>query len=109
VNPIGATRVLRIPACFLRRGGDKEGLGDGRRKKGEREGVRAGDEGRCHRQIFGRETLSDLTAKSNAIEIKRGLQVLYAGETSCSESHSRGRLRETGEREWGEASLFQGN
>jgi hypothetical protein len=33
----------------------------------------------CHRQIFGRETLSDLTAKSNAIEIKRGIQVLYAG------------------------------
>jgi hypothetical protein len=33
-------------------------------------------EARCHRQIFGRETLSDLTAKSNAIEMKKGLQVL---------------------------------
>jgi hypothetical protein len=32
--------------------------------------------GSCHCQIFGRETLSDLTAKSNAIEMKRGLQVL---------------------------------
>jgi hypothetical protein len=31
----------------------------------------------CHHQIFGRETLSDLTAKSSAIEMKRGLQVLY--------------------------------
>jgi hypothetical protein len=31
----------------------------------------------CHRQIFGRETLSDLTAKSSAIEMRRGLQVLY--------------------------------
>jgi hypothetical protein len=30
----------------------------------------------CHRQIFGRETLSDLTAKSSAIEMKRGLQAL---------------------------------
>jgi hypothetical protein len=31
----------------------------------------------CHRQIFGCETLSDLTAKSSTIEVKRGLQVLY--------------------------------
>jgi hypothetical protein len=31
----------------------------------------------CHRQVFWCETLSDLTAKSNAIEMKRGLQVLY--------------------------------
>jgi hypothetical protein len=31
----------------------------------------------CHRQIFGRETLSDLTAKSSVIEMKRGLRVLY--------------------------------
>jgi hypothetical protein len=30
----------------------------------------------CHRQIFGRETPNDLTAKSSAIEMKRGLQVL---------------------------------
>jgi hypothetical protein len=30
----------------------------------------------CHRQIFRRETLSDLTAKSSAIEMKRGLRVL---------------------------------
>jgi hypothetical protein len=36
----------------------------------------------CHRQIFGRETLSDLTTKSNAIEMKRGLQVL-CGAYSC--------------------------
>jgi hypothetical protein len=34
---------------------------------------------KCHRQIFGCETLSNLTAKSNAIEMKRGLQVLYEG------------------------------
>jgi hypothetical protein len=31
----------------------------------------------CHHQIFGHEALSDLTAKSNAIEVKRGFQVLY--------------------------------
>jgi hypothetical protein len=31
----------------------------------------------CHRQIFGRETPNNLTAKSSAIERKRGLQVLY--------------------------------
>ena len=36
-----------------------------------------GEDSNCHRQIFGRETLSDLTAKSSAIEKKRGLQVLY--------------------------------
>jgi Ca2+/H+ antiporter len=30
----------------------------------------------CHRQIFWRETASDLTAKSSAIEMKRGFQVL---------------------------------
>jgi hypothetical protein len=35
------------------------------------------DDTTCHRQIFGRETLSDLTAKSNAIEMKRGLQALF--------------------------------
>jgi hypothetical protein len=38
----------------------------------------------CHRQIFGRETLSDLTAKSNAIEMKRGLQVLC---DACSQDN----------------------
>jgi hypothetical protein len=48
---------------------------------------------RCHRQIFGRETLSDLTAKSNAIEMKRGLQVLYAGQ--------RRTLSPTQEADWG--------
>jgi hypothetical protein len=37
------------------------------------------DERFCHRQIFGYETLSDLTAKSNTVEMKRGLQVLYEG------------------------------
>jgi hypothetical protein len=57
----------------------------GPRRKGAhvREGSGSGGKGwvhegnGCHRQIFGRETLSDLTAKSNAIEMKRGLQALY--------------------------------
>jgi hypothetical protein len=35
------------------------------------------EDGNSHRQMFGRETLSDLTARSNAIEMKGGLQVLY--------------------------------